>query len=81
MINEGKGHPFHQFAVTALQGKMKFPVIIFMDEQNKFLTVIPDFRTAENLEPVLRFFKEDIYKTTKYEEFIKTFVSQIKKTN
>lgn len=78
-INEGKEHPFHQLAVTMLNGKMDFPAIVFISKENQMITVVPGYFSPVNLEPLLRFFSEGTYKTTKWEDYVKTFKSSFKK--
>jgi len=77
-INENKEHPFHQFAVSLLQGKMKFPSVVFLDEDLSKLTSIPGYLTPQGIEPILPFFKDDAYKTTPWDVYMKTFESKIK---
>lgn len=76
-VNEQKQHPFHQFAVTMLNGKMQFPALIFMTDNQELITNIPGYYPAANIEPVLHFFTEDAYKTNKWESYSRDFKSQI----
>jgi thioredoxin-related protein len=78
-INEGKEHPFHQLAVTMMNGKMDFPAMVFISKENQMITVIPGYFSPMNLEPVLHFFSEGAYKTTTWEKYITTFKSSYKK--
>lgn len=78
MAKENKGHPFHEFAVTVLKGKMQFPILLFMDEENHLITPVPEYRTAKNLEPILHFFKDDSYKTVSFEDYLKKFEGLVK---
>jgi thioredoxin-related protein len=77
-INEGKEHPYHQLAVSLLNGKMNVPQMVFINEQNQLISVVPGYFPAKNAEPVFHFFKEDAYQTKKWEEYIKTFVGEVK---
>ena len=76
-INEGKEHPYHQFAVTLLQGKMSFPSIVYMGENSQLISAVPGYFTPESIEPVLVFFTDDIYKTSSFEDFKKDFKSKL----
>jgi len=76
-INENKEHPFNQFAVTILNGKMRFPNFVFIDENLNLLSGIPGYMTTEGIEPIIKFFMTDSFKTTKWEDFLKTFTSDI----
>lgn len=79
LINEKKGHPYHQFAVMVLQGKMRFPSYIFMGPDNKMITAVPEYRSPETIEPILHFISEDKYMDTQFPDYLKTFQSKIKK--
>jgi len=76
-INEGKEHPFNQFAVTLLQGKMSFPSVVYISESNQLISAVPGYMSPMVIEPILEFFSKDIYKSESYDEFRKTFKSQI----
>ena len=77
-INENKDHPFHQLAVSMLNGKMKFPNFVFINENNEIITSVPSYMTAEGVEPIIKFFVSDSFKTKSWEEFQKSFVSDLK---
>ena len=78
-INENKDHPFHQMAVAMLDGKMGFPALLIFDENFKLVYKEQAYFTPENLEPILHFINEDLFKNTKWEDYLKTFKSEIKK--
>jgi thioredoxin-related protein len=78
-INENKEHPFNQFAVTLLNGKMRFPNFIFIDENLNIITSIPGYMTTDGIEPIIKFFVTDSFKTIKWEDYLKTFTSDLSK--
>lgn len=69
----------HELAIAMLQGKMSYPSYVLMDEQQRLIQKIPGYQEAKNFEPILHFFGDDAYKTTKWEDFVAGFKSQIKK--
>jgi thioredoxin-related protein len=77
-INEQKEHPYHQFAVSLLGGKMNVPQMVFINGQNQLISLVPGYFLPKNVEPVLHFFKDDSYLTKKWEEYVKTFVGEVK---
>ena len=77
-INENKEHPFHQFAVTVLNGKMKFPNFVFINEDSQLITSVPGYMTKEGIEPIIKYFITDSFKTIKWEDYLKTFSSDLK---
>jgi thioredoxin-related protein len=73
-----QGHPYHQFAVSLLQGKMNFPMVIYIGSDNKLISNVPGYFSPEILEPVLHFFSEDIFKTKTFEDYRKEFKGTVK---
>jgi len=79
-INESnRSRSPHQLAVALLQGKMSYPSVAYLNENNQLLTAVPGYYTPERLEPILRFFAEDAFKTQSFDEYQKNFVSEIAK--
>lgn len=79
-VNENKQHPFHQLAVAMLEGKMTFPATLFLDENNKLIDRMQVYLTPENLRPILNYYGGNIYRTTKWADYLKTYRSQVSKT-
>lgn len=77
-VNEQKEHPYHQFAVSLLGGKMNVPQMVFINGQNQLISLVPGYFLPKNVEPVLHFFKEDAFLTKKWEEYVKGFVGEVK---
>jgi thioredoxin-related protein len=60
----------HEFAaIAALQGRLSYPTIVYLDEQLDILSPVPGYIKAPEIEPILRFFAENIYLTQKWEEY------------
>lgn len=78
-VNENKEHPFNQFAVTLLNGKMRFPNFTFIDENLNIISSVPGYMTTEGIEPIIKYFISDSFKTIKWEDYIKTFSTDITK--
>ena len=77
-INKGNSaRSPHQLAIALLQGKMSYPSVAYMNENNQRLTAVPGYFTPERLEPILRFFADDAFKSKSFEEFQKNFQSEI----
>ncbi len=70
--NSGGRSP-HDFAVALLQGKLSYPSVAFLNEQNQMLTVVPGYRTPDQVSPILVFLAEDHYKTISFDDFMKTY--------
>lgn len=76
-INSKQGNrPPHQLAVAIMQGKMSYPSIAFMSEENKFITVVPGFQKPADMEPLLLYISTSLYeKNINFEEYKKNFKS------
>lgn len=77
-INENLSHGYHQFVIAALEGKMKFPAFIILDEELNLLNRIQMYKTPEDIEPILKYYGEDKYKNMDYKTFLKSFESSFK---
>lgn len=74
-VNSGEAHKYHQFAIAAMDGKMFFPAFIILDENYNLLDRIQVYLTPKELEAILIYYGDDIYKTKTYTDFITTFDS------
>jgi thioredoxin-related protein len=74
-VNENPGVPraSHQLAQVILQGQMGYPTLALIDEAGRPIQNIPGYKSAPQLEMLLRFFSSNAYQTTDWEEFQKTF--------
>ena len=73
-----KQRPVHDFAVSILDGKLSYPSVVFLDENIKRVQTIVGYYKADMFEPILKYFGSAKYKDTKYEDFQKTFVPEVK---
>ena len=62
---------YHNFAISALEGKMKFPAFVIFDENQQLIDRIQFFVTKEEIEPLLHYYGDDAYKKMKFPEFMK----------
>ncbi len=76
--NIGQRRATHNFAIALLQGQMSYPSVAFFNEEMQLITAIPGFRPPKNMEAVLVFFKDDVYKESpNLQDFISSFEGQI----
>ncbi len=75
---EGAQRPVHDFAVSILDNKLMYPSIVFLNEELIRVQTMAGYYKADQFEPVLKFFGSGKYKDTKYEDFQKTFVAEVK---
>jgi thioredoxin-related protein len=76
--NRGTGRrSAHDLAAALLQGKLSYPSVAYLDENNQLLTSVPGYVTPIQIEPILVFFAEEHYKTSNWETFSKSFKGEI----
>jgi thioredoxin-related protein len=59
----------HELAVSLLNGQMSYPSTVFLDEDMNMLTVVPGYLTPKDINPILVYFGENIYKTKNWKEY------------
>ena len=60
----------HQLAVALLDGRMSYPSIVYLDAQQRRITVSPGFKPADNLLQEVRYIGEGHYKELSYEDYL-----------
>lgn len=68
---------YHQLAATLMNGKMSYPTTLFLSEEVELIDRIPGYLNKEVMEKVLVYFSDELYKTKKWDEFIKDFKSNL----
>ncbi len=80
-INEQKAPGFpHQFVFSALNNKLSFPSILFLNTENQLIAPIQGYYNNTLLEPYLHYIATDAYKEhSNFQDFYKDFDGKIKK--
>ncbi len=65
--------PFHPFASYVLKGRFILPSQVIINEDQKVADSIPFYLSPETLYPILKFYGEDIYKTTPWADYYKKY--------
>jgi len=69
-VRQGTGRrKTHELAVALLQGRMSYPSVAYMDENNQLITAVPGYYSPKDIEPILKFFASDAYKNQSFEDF------------
>ena len=63
----------HQLAVALLKGKMSYPSVAYMDENNNLITTVPGYYKPRDIEPILKYFVNDVYKKQSFDKYKKNF--------
>lgn len=64
---------YHEFAYSLLDGKMSYPAFVYLDEDERRITISPGYKDATMMVKELVFVGEDHFKTTTFTEFSKTY--------
>ncbi|MEM7551558.1 MAG: DUF255 domain-containing protein [Bacteroidota bacterium] len=73
-VAQGK-RGYHELAAALLNGKLSYPTVVFMDEQNRILQPIPGFQKADQFDRIMKFFGEDSYKDQSWKDFQESYTS------
>ena len=76
-VNNG-GRGYHELAAALLNNQLSYPSMAYLDENLQLLGAIPGFRQAKDLEPILKYIREDVYKKMAYDKFLQTFQGQVR---
>jgi len=68
---------YHEFTASLLNGKLSYPTTVFMNENLDLLDRVPGYLTPNIMEQVITYFGSEKYKTDSWEEYIKTFKSNL----
>lgn len=74
----GTQRPVHDFAISILDGKLSYPSVVFLNEEIKKIQTIVGYYQAQQFEPIMHFFGSGKYKNTSWDDFQKSFVTELK---
>lgn len=66
-------------AIAPVNGRVAYPTIVYIDGQGQVLTPVQGYMTPEQIEPILHFFGDGVYKKQEFADFQKSFTSKLKK--
>ena len=62
----------HELAITLLEGRMSYPSIVYLDEEENRITISPGFKPADKFIDELSFIQGTHYRTKTYQEYLKS---------
>lgn len=68
--NSNPPNGYHQFAIASLEGKMRFPAFLILDEQLNLLDRVQFFTDKEFFMNIAEYFASDIYKNKDFKTFL-----------
>jgi thioredoxin-related protein len=77
---KGMRNGTHELTMTIapVNGRVAYPTLVYMDSNGQVLAPVQGYMTPEQIEPILVYFGEGIYKTQEFPAFQKTFKSRRK---
>ena len=72
------GYPLNTFALRVSNNRLQFPTIAVLDEKETTLDALNVFLTPAALLPILKFYAEDKYKTTPWQDYYKAYLENNK---
>jgi thioredoxin-related protein len=75
-VAQGK-RGYHEFAIALTNNKLSYPTVVFLDEKLQMIQPIPGYQEAKNFHPILEYFASNQYKTTAWQDFMKSYKSPI----
>lgn len=68
---------YHELPAELMGGKMSYPTIVYLDEQFAIIQSLPGYRSAQDIEPILKFFGDNKYKEMDWESYQKVHQSDL----
>ncbi|CAN5392401.1 hypothetical protein BH09BAC5_BH09BAC5_24750 [soil metagenome] len=67
----------NDFALTVLQGRLSYPSFAFVSKDRLAFTIMQGYMPPEKFEPYIHYYGEEKEKAMTYDEFLKTFKSEL----
>jgi len=64
---------YHELAFEIMRGKMSYPTVVFIDENQNVIQPIPGFQNAKNFEMIMTYFAENFYKAVPWQKFTEAY--------
>ncbi|TRZ42772.1 thioredoxin family protein [Robertkochia solimangrovi] len=71
-VSQGRSG-YHELAAALLQGRLSFPTVVFMSEKQEMLSPVPGYQKPKEFLMIARYFGDDLYKTTQWDEYEKNY--------
>jgi thioredoxin-related protein len=67
--------PLHNLSLKLTGNRLVFPSLCLLDEQLNTIDVLNFYQSPERIKPILNYIASDSYKTKKFDEFMKEYLS------
>ena len=65
------GRSINTFVLAISNGNIGYPTTAYLDESQNVLTLISGYQKPEQLLPILKYLKADLFKSMSFEDYIK----------
>ena len=67
--------PLHSLSLKLAANRLAFPSLCLLDEQLNTIDVLNFYQSPEHIKPILNYIASDSYKTKKFDDFMKEYLS------
>lgn len=67
----------HELVLEWVNNTLKYPTIIFLDENQNLIQPLPGYQEAPKMEAIIRYFGDDYHKKTPWESFERNYVPTV----
>lgn len=64
---------YHELAARLLRGRLSYPSIVFLDEQQEVIQSVVGFKTPDQFRAITTYFGDDQYKRTPWSTYRRTY--------
>ena len=68
---------YHELAAALLNGKLSYPSVVFLDENNQIIHLQQGFTKAQPFDKILKFIGDNSYKSISWEKWLAAYKSPI----
>lgn len=69
---------YHELANEIMNGRMSYPTVVFIDENQKVIQPIPGFQDTTTFEMIMIYFAENYYMSVPWQKFTRSFQTKYK---
>lgn len=62
---------YHELAAALLNNQLSYPTLVFLDEKMNMIQPLPGYKSADDLNIILRFLGDNIYEKMSFDEYYK----------
>ena len=68
---------YHELPAELMGGKMTYPTIVYLTPDYKIIQAIAGYKSPQELEPIIKFFGDDVYAQEPWNTYLASFQSDL----